>query len=344
MPIFKKIQKDTKEKTKQSKTKQSKTKTAKPKEKKAKTPKAPKTKNKKNSLKNKRALLLLVAALILVIIGSALTIFLLTMKKKDTTKEQPPKSPDYYFSKEDDISSFTTIVGDRHYSQITETPESQESNENTDQDSADTSAQPKSDISYRYEIKKDSDDLERYKKYLEDDKNFIDVTDLSESTEPPKESNEKEEDLKIYHLAGPCKDSSSYLSILLKARNNSLTVETSRGNQPYNTYLKDQWTKQIQVVNDLKSTSKATNTIEQAENSVRSLGDKLGLPEKTDSYEYIASPGISYIDGKNYYTVRTYKRQPDDTLAYIATYLCDYSTKNVSLQYDEITGKTTPLG
>lgn len=330
MPISKKIQKETKEKPKQAKA-------VKPKEKKAKKPKIP---------KNKRALILLVAALIIVILGSVQTIFILTLKKKDTAKEQPPKAPDYYFSKEDDISSFTTIVGDRHYAQVTSEPPESENNEGTDKGSTDTSAQPNSDIRYQYEIKKDSDDLERYKKYLEDEKNFIDVTVLSDSTKPSKESDEKEdgEKEKVYQLAGPCKDSSSYLSIFLKTHNNRLTVETSKENQPYNTYLKDQWAKQIQVVSDLKSTSKATNSIEQAENSVRSLGEKLGLPEKPDSYEYIASPGISYIDGKNYYTVRTYKRQPDDTLAYIATYLCDYSTNSVSFQYNEFTGKTTPLG
>ncbi|WP_164473113.1 hypothetical protein [Clostridium sp. E02] len=322
MPIFKKIPKETKEKTKQKKTKAVKTK-----EKKAKQPKI---------AKNKKALILLVAVLIIVILGSALTIFILTLKKKDTTKEQPPKAPDYYFSKDEDISSFTTIVGNRHYAQVTSDSLASEHNEEIE----------KGSTKYQYEIKKDSDDLERYKKYLEDEKNFIDVTGLSESTKPSKESDddEKEKEEMVYQLAGPCKDSSSYLSILLKTHNNRLTVETSEENQPYNMYLKDQWAKQIQVVSDLKSTSKATNSIEQAENSVRSLGEKLGLPEKPDSYEYIAAPGISYIDGKNYYTVRTYKRQPDDTLAYIATYLCDYSTNSVSLQYNEFTGKTTPLG
>ena len=332
MPIFKKKQNETKEKAKPTKAK-----VKKPKEKKAKKPKMP---------KKKRSLILLVTTLILVILGSALTIFILTLKKKDMAKEQPPKAPDYYFSKNENISSFTAIVGDRHYAQVTSNAPADESNEDADKDSTGTSPQPKSDIKYQYEVKKDSDDIERYKKYLQEEKNFIDVTDLSETIGTLKESDgdEKEDEDMVYQLAGPCKDSSSYLSILLKTHNNRLTVETSKENEPYNTYLKDQWAKQIQVVNELKSTSKATNSIEQAENSVRSLGDKLGLPEKPDSYEYIASPGVSYIDGRNYYTVRTYKRQPDDTLAYIATYLCDYSTNSVSFQYNEFTGTTTPLG
>ena len=122
-------------------------------------------------------------------------------------------------------------------------------------------------------------------------------------------------------------------------------VTSKTGDEPWNNYFKDQWDQQKKVIEDIQKQPKSETSIEQAENTVRDQGQaKLKLSESADSYEYIASPGISKIDGKDYYTVRTYKRQPDDTLIYVATYLCDYSNNSVGFQYDEVTGQATPLG
>ena len=176
-------------------------------------------------------------------------------------------------------------------------------------------------------------------------KNFIDVTDRSQKPGQTTTEEASKADTEIYQLAGPSKDSSSYLSITLESQAGSYTVTTAKENQPWNTYFKDQWNQQKKVIADFEKQPKATNTIEQAEETVRSQGqEKLGLPDAAESYEYIAAPGISKIDGKNYYTVRAYKRHSDDTLIYVASYLFDYDTSSVAFQYDEVTEKATPLG
>ncbi len=324
---------------------------------KAKPAKAPKAKGKGLLPKNKRVLVLMGAALLIVIMGSVQAIILLTSQKKGEPEEKAGVAPTYYFSKEEDISSVTEIVGEREFekqeaslaSLETETKETADQTDKPKESSAGTVSRTSGlEASYKYlHVEDTSADIKSYMDYLEGKKNFINVTDQSKQTEPGQPS--ADETLKtsseFYQLAGPSKDSASYLSIILESEADSYTVTTSKEDQPWNTFFKDQWDQQKKKISDFEKQPKATNTIEQAEDAVRSLSqEKLGLAEASDSYEFIVSPGISKIDGKNYYKVRTYKRQPDSTLIYIATYLFDYETSNVAFQYDEVTGNATPLG
>ncbi len=324
---------------------------------KAKPAKAPKDKGKGLLPKNKRVLVLMGAALLIVIMGSVQAIIMLTSQKKGEPEEKAEAAPTHYFSKEEDISSVTEIVGERDFKKLESSEASPETETKEPIDQKDipkeSSAGPASrtsgpDASYKYlHVEDTSADIKSYMDYLEDKKNFINITDNSEQSESGQPSaDETPKTLsEFYQLAGPSKDSDSYLSITLESEADSYTVTTSKENQPWGTYFKDQWNQQKKIIADFEKQPKATNTIEQAEDAVRSLSqEKLGLAEASDSYEFIASPGISKIDGKNYYTVRTYKRQPDSTLIYIATYLFDYETSNVAFQYNEVTGKTTPLG
>lgn len=342
------------------KTQPQKGKAVKNKQNKAKPAKAPKEKGKKEkgkSLlpKNKRVLVLMAAALLIVIMGSVQAIILLTSQKK-VPKEKAEVAPTYYFSKDEDISSVTEIVGERDFvkqeaseaSLETETKETGNQTEKPIESSADAASQTSDPgESYKYlHVEDTSADIKSYMDYLEGKKNFINVTDKSQQAESGQASADEttKASSEIYQLAGPSKDSASYLSITLESEADSYTVTTSKESQPWGTYFKDQWNQQKKIIEDFEKQPKAANTIEQAEDAVRSQSqEKLGLPEASDSYEYIASPGISKIDGNNYYTVRTYKRQPDDTLIYIATYLFDYNTSSVAFQYNEVTGKASPL-
>jgi len=349
MPKFIKNKKE-----KAPKTKPQKVKAAKAKKVKAKPAKAPKAKGKSLLPKNKRVLVLLVAALMIMIIGSAQAIILLTAKKKDTTKEQVQQAPSYYFSKDEGISSVTEVVGKRDFEkqpaveavQETETKETDDQTQKARESSAPSSTQaagPEDRYKY-FHVEDTSADLKSYKDCLEGVKNFIDVTDKSLQEEQTSTEETEKVGTEIYRLAGPSKDSSSYLSITLESEADSYTVTTCKEDKPWNTFFKDQWKQQKKIIADFEKQPKATNTIEQAEETVRAQSqEKLGLPETVESYEYIASPGLSKIDGKNYYTVRAYKRQPDNTLIYVASYLFDYNTSSVAFQYDEGTGKATPL-
>jgi len=315
--------------------------------------------------KNKRVVVLLVAALFIVIIGAAQAIILISMKNKNSVKEKVAKAPEYYFSKDEDISSFTTIVGERTYEEPVPVPESSEETkksdaEKKDSDGAaksgteaegkaasegDTAASDEAKDTYKYvHLENASADLKTYKDYLETQKSFIDVTKentTAESTESQTES----ENAECYQLAGPSSDSKTYLSITLETAGDSVTVTAGKGSESWNDFFKNQWNEQKKVISDIQKQPKSETSIEEAENTVRSQGqEKLKLTESADSYQFIASPGITKIEGKNYYTVRTYKRLPDSTLTYVATYLCDCNDNSVGFQYDEITGQTTPLG
>ena len=293
--------------------------------------------------KNKRALVLLVAALFIIIIGAAQAVILISMRHKAPAKEKVPKAPEYYFSKNEDISSFTTIVGKRTFEK--QEPDSESAAKSAADAKSSTTTPVEPEDTYKYvNLDNASEDLKSYKDYLETKKSFIDVT--AESTAAASTEGEtKSENAEFYQLSGPSNDSKSYLSITLESSGNSVTVTAGKGSESWNDYFKNQWDQQKQVISDIQKQSKAETTIEQAENTVRSQSqEKLKLSESTDSYQFIASPGISKIDGKDYYTVRTYKRLPDSTLTYIATYLCDCSDNSVGFQYDEVSGKATPLG
>ncbi|WP_349948320.1 hypothetical protein ABFV83_07750 [Lacrimispora sp. BS-2] len=340
------------------KTKPQKGKAIKTKQNKVKPAKAPKNKEKGKGLlpKNKRVLVLMAAALLIVIMGSVQAIVLLTSQKKDVQKEEAQEAPTYYFSKDEDISSVTEIVGERDFkkqeaseaSLDTETKETEDQTEKPEESSAGASSQTSGmGECYKYlNVEDTSADIKSYMDYLEEKKNFINITDKSQQPESgqPSADEASKTSSEIYQLAGPSKDSSSYLSITLESEADSYTVTTSKENQPWNTYFKDQWNQQKKIIADFEKQPKAANTIEQAEDAVRAQSqEKLGLPEAIDSYEYITAPGISKIDGNDYYTVRTYKRQPDNTLIYVATYLFDYNTGSVAFQYNEVTGKAVPL-
>lgn len=343
--------------TKKRPIKEPKTKSKKPKAAKVKKEKPAKT-GKKNLLpKNKRVVVLLVAALFIIIIGAAQAIILLSMKNKNTEKEKVVKAPGYYFSKDEDISSFTTIVGERAYEEPAPIPESSEQSEKADStakesdgaaksgtEAEDKAASGEAKDTYKYvHLDNASADLKSYKDYLETKKSFIDVTKENAAAEST-ESETKTEDTECYQLAGPSSDSKAYLSITLESAGDSVTITADKGSESWNDFFKNQWNEQKKVISDIQKQPKSETSIETAENTVRSQGqEKLKLTESPDSYKFIASPGISKIEGKNYYTVRTYKRLPDNTLTYIATYLCDCSDNSVGFQYDEITGQTTPL-
>ncbi|WP_097005973.1 hypothetical protein [Lacrimispora amygdalina] len=312
--------------------------------------KKPKETRKKSLLpKNKRVLVLLVAALFIIIIGAAQAVILISMRHKAPAKEKVPEAPEYYFSKNEDISSFTAIVGKRTFEKQEPVAESAAKSaadvksSTTAQGDATAEVEPKD--TYKYvNLDNASEDLKSYKDYLETKKSFIDVTAESIAAAST-ESETKSENAEFYQLSGPSNDSKSYLSITLESSGNSVTVTAGKGNESWNDYFKNQWNQQKQVISDIQKQPKTETTIEQAENTVRSQGqEKLKLSESADSYQFIASPGISKIDGKDYYTVRTYKRLPDSTLTYIATYLYDCSDNSVGFQYDEVTRKTTPLG
>ncbi|MDF2887407.1 MAG: hypothetical protein K0R23_1792 [Lacrimispora sp.] len=310
--------------------------------------------------KNKRVVILLVAALFIIIIGAAQAIILLSMKNKNSVKEAVVKAPEYYFSKDEDLSSFTTIVGERTYEvpAPAPVPESSEQTKKADSTEKESDSTAKSGTeaegkaaskevkdTYKYvHLDNASADLKSYKDYLETKKSFIDVTKESTAAEST-ESKTKSEDTECYQLAGPSSDSKTYLSITLESAGDSVTVTAGKSSESWNDFFKNQWNEQKKVISDIQKQPKSETSIEQAENTVRSQGqEKLKLTESADSYQFIASPGISKIEGKNYYTVRTYKRLPDNTLTYVATYLCDCSDNSVGFQYDEITGQATPLG
>ena len=348
--------------TKKTKEKVPKTKLKKPKAARVKKEKPAKTGKKSLLPKNKRVVILLVAALFIVIIGAAQAIILLSMKNKNTVKEKVAKAPDYYFSKDEDISSFTTIVGERTYEEPAPVPESSEETKKSEaekksDDSAksgteaegkaasegDTADEAKDTYKYVH-LENASADLKTYKDYLETQKSFIDVTKENTTAEST-ESETKSENAECYQLAGPSSDSKTYLSITLETAGDSVTVTAGKGSESWNDFFKSQWNEQKKVISDIQKQPKSETSIEQAENTVRSQGqEKLKLAESPDSYQFIASPGITKIEGKNYYTVRTYKRLPDSTLAYVATYLCDCNDNSVGYQFDEVTGQTTPLG
>jgi hypothetical protein len=331
------------------KTRPQKGKAVKTKQNKIKPAKAPKNKEKGKGLlpKNKRVLVLMAAALLIVIMGSVQAIVLLTSQKKDVQKEEVEEVPTYYFSKDEDISSVTEIVGERDFKKQ-EASEASLETETKETSSAGASSQA-SGMRARYKyfnVEDTSADIKNYMDYLEEKKNFINITDQSQQPESGQPSTDEasKTSAEIYQLAGPSKDSSSYLSITLESEADSYTVTTSKENQPWNTYFKDQWNQQKKIISDFEKQPKSTNTIEQAEEAVRAQSqEKLGLPEAIDSYKYITASGISKIDGNDYYKVRTYKRQPDNTLTYVATYLFDYNTGSVAFQYDEVTGKAIPL-
>ncbi|NNJ32357.1 hypothetical protein [Lacrimispora defluvii] len=349
--------------TKKTKEKVPKTKLKKPKAARVKKEKPAKTGKKSLLPKNKRVVILLVAALFIVIIGAAQAIILLSMKNKNAVKEKVAKAPDYYFSKDEDISSFTTIVGERTYEKPAPVPESSEETkksgaekkESDDAAKSGTEAEgkaasegdtaDKANDTYKYvHLENASADLKTYKDYLETQKSFIDVTKENTTAEST-ESETKSENAECYQLAGPSSDSKTYLSITLETAGDSVTVTAGKGSESWNDFFKKQWNEQKKVISDIQKLPKSETSIEKAENTVRSQGqEKLKLTESADSYQFIASPGITKIEGKNYYTVRTYKRLPDSTLAYVATYLCDCSDNSVGFQYDEVTGQTTPLG
>lgn len=349
--------------TKKTKEKIPKTKPKKPKAARVKKEKPAKTGKKSLLPKNKRVVILLVAALFIVIVGAAQAIILLSLKNKNTVKEKVAKAPDYYFSKDEDISSFTTIVGERTYEEPAPVPESSEetkkseAEEKESNDAAksgteaegkaasegDTADEAKDTYTYVH-LENASADLKTYKDYLETQKSFIDVTKENTTAESA-ESETKSENAECYQLAGPSSDSKTYLSITLETAGDSVTVTAGKGSESWNDFFKSQWNEQKKVISDIQKQPKSETSIEQAENTVRSQGqEKLKLTESADSYQFIASPGITKIEGKNYYTVRTYKRLPDSTLAYVATYLCDCSDNSVGFQFDEVTGQTTPLG
>ncbi len=337
------------------KTKPKKTKAAKAKKGKEKPAKVPKAKGKNLLPKNKRVLVLLAAAVIIMIIGSAQALIVLSVKKKNGPAEKMQQAPSYYFSKDEEISSVTEIVGERDFKkppvsddgQEKETSNPHDKTQENKESSADapTQADNRQEERYKYLHAEDiSADLKKYKDYLEGEKHFIDVTDKSRQTGQSSTEETSETGSEIYHLAGPSKDTSSYLYIILESETDSYTVTVCKESQPWNTYYKNQWDQQKKIIAEFEKQPKASTTIEQAAETVRAQGqEKLGLPETADSYEYIPSPGISKIEGENYYAVRTYKRQTDDTLIYVASYLFDYDTGSVAFQYDETTGKTTPL-
>ena len=335
MPELVKQKKEKVPKAKPKKTKAVKTNT-----KKAKPPKAPKASEKTFSPKDKKLLVLLAALLMLVIIGAAIAIFLLTLGKrgKESVAEEAPKAPTYYFSEDEEISSITEIVGERDFK--AQAPKKDEAASESTEDEAESEKEI-----YQYLHASDPvGDIEAYQSYLEGEKNFLDITDKSrmEEAQSPEAS---EEEPNIYELAGPSKDANYYLSITLETSADGYKVTTCKEDQPWNTYLKTLWNEQKQKIEDIQKKPKASTTIEQAEDAVRAQSqEKLGLPEPVDSYEYIATPGIVRIDGTNYYAVRTYKQLEDRTLIYIGTFLFNCDTNDVSYQYDEITGQTTPLG
>ncbi len=349
--------------TKKTKEKVPKTKLKKPKAARVKKEKPAKTGKKSLLPKNKRVVILLVAALFIVIIGAAQAIILLSMKNKNTVKEKVAKAPVFYFSKDEDISSFTTIVGERTYEEPAPVPESSDETkkseavkkESDDAAKSGTEAEGKAASqgdtadeakgTYKYvHLENASADLKTYKDYLETQKSFIDVTKENTTAESA-ESETKSENAECYQLAGPSSDSKTYLSITLETAGDSVTVTAGKGSESWNDFFKNQWNEQKKVISDIQKQPKSETSIEQAENTVRSQGqEKLKLTESADSYQFIASPGITKIEGKNYYTVRTYKRLPDSTLAYVATYLCDCNDNSVGYQFDEVTGQTTPLG
>lgn len=372
MPKFIKSKKEKAPKTKQKKQKvvkpkQKRPKRAAPKLKipkmpKFKVPKLPKAQGKNPLPKNKKILVLVVAALILVIVGAAAAIILLTMSKKDKKEEAPPEAPAYYFSKDEELSSITTVVGEREFKNLTVIPEETESEKETtekDEDAEETSEAdseeettgettaeeaPVPDEVYQYlHIEDVAGDIKAYRTYLENEKNFFDVT---EKTPPSEEEagEEKDESQKVYTFAGPSVDENSHLTIILETAADSYTVTARKEDDGWNTYFRKLWEDQQKTIEEYLKKPKATTSIEQAEDTVRSQGEeKLGLPEPTEAYEFIAAPGLSKVDGTDYYRVRTYKKQEGDTLIYMGTYLFNYDTSQVSYKFDEITGETTPL-
>lgn len=186
-------------------------------------------------------------------------------------------------------------------------------------------------------------DIKSYQTYLETEKNFLDVTEKNEPEEKP-DTEDPQEGHEFYTFAGPSKDSESHLVITLETDGDSYTVTARKEAEPWNTYFRILWNQQKSKIEDFEKKPKATTSIEQAEDTVRSQSqEKLGLPEPTESYEFIAAPGLSKVDGTNYYTVRTYKRQEDGALYYMGTYLFNYDTNQVGFSMDEITGETKPL-
>lgn len=281
--------------------------------------------------KNKRFPVLPAAALMIIITGTAFAILFLSLQKKDTGEEKLSPAPVYYFSEEEEIPSVTTVVGEREFENLTV--------------AAETESESREEIYEYLHIKDVASDIKSYQSYLEGEKNFIDVT--ADRQQPSSEASAEgslEKSIEIYRLAGPSKDPESFLTVTLEPGADSYTITAVREQQPWNTYFKDLWTQQKKKIEDFEKSSSPTTTLQQAEDTVRAQGqEKLGLPEAADSYEYIAAPGLSKIDGKNYYTVRTYSRQPDETLIYVATYLFDHNSGSVAFRYDEVTRETTPL-
>lgn len=203
---------------------------------------------------------------------------------------------------------------------------------------------PIPDEVYQYlHIEDVSADLKAYRAYLENEKNFFDVTEKTPPV-PEEADEEKDESKQIYTFTGPSVDDNSHLTIILETTEDSYTVTARKEDEGWNTYFRKLWDDQKKTIEEYLKKPKATTSIEQAEDTVRSQGEeKLGLPEPTEAYEFIAAPGLSKVDGTNYYRVRTYKKLEDDTLIYMGTYLFDYDTSQVSYKFDEITGEATPL-
>ncbi|MEY8351862.1 hypothetical protein AALB39_00740 [Lachnospiraceae bacterium 54-53] len=280
-------------------------------------------------LKNKRFFLLLTAILLIAVTGTVSALRLI-LPQKDTGAEKSTFVPARYFSEEEGISSVTAVVGDREFQSLT----------------ADTGEEAESlEEIYEYlHIKDVSSDLKIYRDYLEEEKDFIDVTGKRQPSSQSQTEGSEADSPGIYRLAGPSKDPGSFLSITLKQDSDSYTVTAVRENQPWNAYFKELWTQQKKELESSEKNPAPVTTLEQAENTVRAQGrERLGLPEAAESYEYIAAPGLSNIEEKNYYSVRTYKRQPDETLIYVATYLFDHNSGDVAFRYDEVTRDTTPL-
>ena len=270
---------------------------------------------------NKKKSLLFIGVLLLASVVS--TALVIAVRGK---KETEPVPPQFYFAKSEKVPSVTDVVGDRTFEAI---PEEEEET---------SSGEALSVEKYRYFSSDTSDaDVRSYMDYLMENKNFLDITEAEDESEADEKKG------KTFRLTGPSEDEESYLEITITVENGSYTVSAVKEGKSWNSYIASLWEAEKNDRERVKQPEQG-GTRQIAEEKVRSMSQKeLKLPEPVSRYEFIAGPGLVYVDGKNFYRVSAYRKQENGTLTYECAYLMDYSSQNVCYKYNDVTEETEPL-
>lgn len=240
--------------------------------------------------------------------------------------------PEFYFAKDEDIPSVTDVIGDREFENLSEKEAL------SGQAEPDSQRNGVSVEKYRYFSSGTSDtDVQKYMEYLTENKNFLNTTEPADSRE---EGGEKKE---IYRLTGPSGDGECYLEITIEVEDGGYTVTAVKEGQAWNSYISQLWEEERKEQAQTEPVEQKS-TRQKAEEKIGSMSrEELKLPEPVDSYEFIAGPGLIYVDGKNFYRISAYRKKENGTLTYECAYLMDYTSGEICFKYNDVTEEKITL-